>query len=410
MKLDFTSLPPQNPREVCYALSERDQSHLDGLVRELIDQGIAVPCQSPAFLAGLFVIPKTEGAYRLIVDLSPLNKWIRKEHFKMERLDDALDLLDKGDWMTKVDLSQAYYSVPIHKDHQPYLAFTWKGLCLMFARMCFGLSPAPRIFTKILKPILKWMRRLGAKIVGYIDDFWLAHHDFTVCKDLTLQLIAKLEELGFMVNMKKSIVSPTKKIKFLGMNIMSDTMELELPTDKRVKIVSLLKQILRKRVCSTREMSSLLGTLEAIRSAFPMTPLYYRAIQSWSIENMRRQGMTRRLIPLTDIELEELRFWVALLPSLKPRKLTLYQGSATQILSDASLTGWGATVNNQPVHGLWTPQEKGLHINTLELLAVEKTIIAFQDQLYNKNVILRGDNVTMALHTSQRREEREVSF
>ena len=42
----------------------------------------------------------------------------------------------------------------------------------MFTRVCFGLSSAPQIFTKVIRPVFTYMRTLGVKIFGYIDDFY----------------------------------------------------------------------------------------------------------------------------------------------------------------------------------------------------------------------------------------------
>ena len=147
----------------------------------------------------------------------------------MENLQQALDLLEQGYYMTKVDLKNAYYSIPITQEHQP-----WKDKVWMFTRLCFGLSPAPRIFTKVMKPLLANMRSLVAKIIAYIDDLWLANRDNNRCRQLTFRLITLLEELGFTVNREKSVTEPVQYITFLGMDICSTNMTVSLPAPKTV--------------------------------------------------------------------------------------------------------------------------------------------------------------------------------
>ena len=39
-----------------------------------------------------------------------------------------------------------------------------------FKCLCFGISSAPRIFTKILKPVYAFFRQLGIRCIYYIDD------------------------------------------------------------------------------------------------------------------------------------------------------------------------------------------------------------------------------------------------
>ena len=54
-------------------------------------------------------------------------------------------------------------------------------------------------------------------------------------------------------------------------------------------------------------------------------------------------------------------------------------------LSDASNEGWGSHLEQNSTQGLWSPQEKGLHINVLELKAVFLTLRHFKDQCQDQN-------------------------
>ena len=51
-----------------------------------------------------------------------------KPHFKMEGLSSLQDLLRQGDWLIKVNLNDAYLTVPMHPDHQSCLCFTIKAV------------------------------------------------------------------------------------------------------------------------------------------------------------------------------------------------------------------------------------------------------------------------------------------
>jgi len=55
----------------------------------------------------------------------------------------------QGNWMIKLDLQDAHLIVPVHRDHQNFLHFTWKGQAYQFQTLPFGLGPAPLIFTKL---------------------------------------------------------------------------------------------------------------------------------------------------------------------------------------------------------------------------------------------------------------------
>ena len=59
----------------------------------------------------------------MILNLKRLNKFVDYKHFKMESLQNVLELIRPGIYMASIDLKDAFYSVPIHKNHQAYLAF-----------------------------------------------------------------------------------------------------------------------------------------------------------------------------------------------------------------------------------------------------------------------------------------------
>jgi len=85
-------------------------------------------------------------------------------------------------YMASVDLRDAYYSVPIHNDHQKYLRFCCKGRLLQFNCLPNGLACAPRLFTRILKPVYAMLGQMGRIDVGYIDDSYLQGENREDCQ------------------------------------------------------------------------------------------------------------------------------------------------------------------------------------------------------------------------------------
>ena len=51
------------------------------------------------------------GGFRPIVNLKPLNRFIKYEHFKMDGLETVRILVKKGDWFIKLNLKDAYFTV-----------------------------------------------------------------------------------------------------------------------------------------------------------------------------------------------------------------------------------------------------------------------------------------------------------
>ena len=121
------------------------------------------------FVSSIFLVPQKGGGQRPVVNLLPLNQFIPCEHFKMEGIHMLKDLLRKGDFMVKIDLKDAYYTVPVCQNHQKFLRFVWKETMYEFSCLPFGLASAPRVFTKLMKPVVGLLRQLGTRLIVYLD-------------------------------------------------------------------------------------------------------------------------------------------------------------------------------------------------------------------------------------------------
>ena len=74
--------------------------------------------------------------------------------------------------MVSLDLKDAYLQVPIHPDSRKYLRFVAFGQVYQFKALCFGLSTAPQVFTRVMAPVSTFLHRAGIRIHRYLDD-WL---------------------------------------------------------------------------------------------------------------------------------------------------------------------------------------------------------------------------------------------
>ena len=90
--------------------------------------------------------------------------------------------------MASIDLKDAFYSVPVHKNHQTYLKFFVEEY-LKFAYMPNGHGPAMRIFTKISKIPFFVLREKGFLSVVYVDDSYLQGDDYEDCFSNVLNTI-----------------------------------------------------------------------------------------------------------------------------------------------------------------------------------------------------------------------------
>ena len=129
---------------------------IDSEINGLIKKQVIRECNHVhgEFLSPIFSVPKKDGKVRLILNLKNLNQHIPYEHFKMDSIFSALELVTQECWMASLDLKDAYYSVKIHPAYQKYLRFYYNNKIYEYTAYRSGLSSRPRKFTKLLKPVL----------------------------------------------------------------------------------------------------------------------------------------------------------------------------------------------------------------------------------------------------------------
>ena len=102
-----------------------------------------------------------------------------------------------------------------------FVSFKRKDLIYQFLCLCFGLGPTPRIFTKLLKVTISLRRKLNVWLIIFLDDILLmaaSVKELTLARDTRIYLV---QNLGFLINIKKFVLQPCQTIQFLGMKINS---------------------------------------------------------------------------------------------------------------------------------------------------------------------------------------------
>ena len=219
-------------------MSKAELNIIESALDKLIKSGAVKQCVDVQgqFLSSFFTVPKPDGSARFILNLKKLNKFILDYHFKIEDLRTATNLLRKKYLMCRLDLKDAYFSVSICKNFRKFLRFKYRDKLFEFRALPFGLSSSPYIFTKIMKPVVTYLRKLGIIVVIYLDDFLIIADSKESCLNSLNITINLLEFLGFTINFEKSQLIPVMQCKFLGVILNSLDMILELPLYKKLKI------------------------------------------------------------------------------------------------------------------------------------------------------------------------------
>ena len=301
--------------------------------------------------------------------------------------------MKKNCYMASIDLTDAYYTVPVAVEHRKYLRFFWRNRLFQYTCLPNGIASAPRYFIKLLKPVYSTLRSQGYLNVGYIDDSCLQGDSKTECRSNIFTTLNLFESLGFLINREKSVLQPCQKLAFLGFLLDSVNMKVFLTADKREKNILACQQLLKKSVTSIREVAHVIGLLVSSLPAVQYGPLYYRSLEiDKNTALQQNNGNYEATMTLSSESLSDLSWWVTSLPSAC-KNITM-GNPAIEMSTDASTLGWGAVCNGQSAQGMWSPLEKQKHINEIELLAVYFGLKSFLFLLKGKHVCIKSDNST----------------
>ncbi|XP_068671103.1 uncharacterized protein [Montipora foliosa] len=303
------------------------------------------------FLSNLFTIPKKGGELRPVINLKPLNHFVEYHHFKMEGLTSLLDLIRSNDYMITMDLKDAYLSVPTHVDHSKYLRFEWESELWEFTCLPFGLSSAPRVFTKVMKPVIGKVRSQGIRSVIYLDDMAVLSRSIDQSNLDSQFVIETLQSVGFLINWEKSILKPCQRIQFLGFTIDSSSMAVSLPQEKLNKLVERASATLHHSKRSVREVAEVIGLIVSSFPAIKLARLHYRHLQFSKInalkENLNNFNAACSLSQGVKDELE----WFSTRCHLYNGTSIKKRSSVMVLTTDASQSGWGVTFEWRVVDG-----------------------------------------------------------
>lgn len=224
-RLQFAMKPPRfNGVLISEATGEAAEA-LESEISSLLSLGairiVLEGERNQGFYSRYSLIPEIGGSLRLILDLRRLNLHLRKYKLKMLTHNVLIRSIRPGEWFTSVDLQDAYSHISIYQAHRKCLRFPFKGTAYEYQTLPFGLSLAPRVFSKCVEAALNPMRALGLRVFAYLDDFLLCAPSRENAEIDMQKLIDRVHSLGFNINLCKSFLSPTQRIEYLGLEINS---------------------------------------------------------------------------------------------------------------------------------------------------------------------------------------------
>lgn len=395
----------------------KDPEFVDSAVADLLESGCAYEVPFKPFVVNpLSVATQKSGKKRLILDLSVLNKHVKKEKFKFEDWRLAVQFFQKDCFSFKFDLRQGYHHFDVCPQQQTYLGFSWKNKFYCFSVLVFGLASSPYLFSKCLRAMVKFWRQNAINIVLYLDDGFGMASSYAHCERDSEFVKKSLIDAGFLINEEKSIFNPVQKLEWLGIVWNSVEFSLSIPERRISDLLRSIDEILKIFPNVTaRQLAQVTGKIISLSPVYGnltrlMTRYCYMSIET-------RSSWDKKLFFHFHYEVfQELKFWRENVRNRNLKSLKSYSPTSVIIYSDASNFACGAytvKLKSKIFHKMWNENEKLASSTWREMKAIEQALISFKNEIKGTNIKWYTDNQN-CLHIvksgSMKEDLQKISF
>lgn len=173
-------------------------------IQRLLDAGIIQPSES-SYRAPIVPVLKPDKTVRLCVNYKLLNA---KTIDDLHPLSDANEVLSQAAgaaYITKIDLSSAFYQVPLQKDCRHYTAFQCHLGLFEFKFSPMGLKNSPRTLDRLVRRLVRAAGRHDcSNASSFLDDVIISSKSWPSHIAHTRAILTQLRDANLTANVRKS--------------------------------------------------------------------------------------------------------------------------------------------------------------------------------------------------------------
>lgn len=350
--------------------------------------------------------------------------------FSFKSVDDVVEVMEEGDFISVVDIKSAYKAVSVDPEHADLQALRWevngKERYLIDKRLCFGLRCAPYYFYLISEFIYNVLSdRYGITVVNYLDDFAAISRSFDEGLFAQNCIIKLLRFLGFHVSWNK-VTCPFQNATFLGIIIDTVNLELRLPEGKANKTLGLLNKVNGCKTISRKNFQQeargkLTGLLAHCSCVVKGGRTYCRRLY-----NLHKVAIQKHLkvVRLSTEAQADINWWLQFICVFNGKSTVKKEKYMYDMTSDSSRLGFGVYLGKDWLYGSWEEncmfdsdckhlcdiqpvlsEADGVNINVLELWPVVVGVKRWGHKVAGSTLMVVVDNmqVLYMLHTGRRK-------
>jgi hypothetical protein len=265
------------------------------------------------FESTVFTVPKKDGRFRLCTDYRPLNEFQTKRPFKMETVQMVVETIQLRDFGMLVDLTDCYLTLGLPPSQQKYCRFRHPitGQRLQWTTISFGMSEAPRICTKLLRPIVGLLKQLGVRCCIYIDDLLILHQDRTkLARGMAIAMDLLQRQVGLNLKTSKCSFRPSRQFTCLGFEWITATMTVSVPRARLWEAQRTARRLVKLAAAPihTRDSARFVGKVTAMTRGIQGARRRLVHIQQPLGTAVREEGFTGYVLLSTE-SIAALQWW-----------------------------------------------------------------------------------------------------
>jgi hypothetical protein len=378
-------------------LEEEKLAWLDCHVAELLADGVVdvVPAGKEVFCSPIFLVPKPgPKKWRVVHNLKRWNNGVvDTPKVKYLGLDTLLRSVRKGWWAFTLDFKSGFHHLSLHPSMWKWMGFRHRGLKYWYKVTGFGGKMTPGLFKKHTDVLVRELRAQGARVGLWVDDMicvFPSKEQALVFRDEVL--VVWLKRLGWVRCPEKGEWEPSQRVEWIGyvIDLMAGTVGLK--EERKVKVVSVLDEVLGlvvggKKV-GRRLLAKVAGMVVSAGRALPVVRPLTRSL----FKDIGIEGNWWGSVWVSEEGVEDLRML---------REAVLCWGEAeawmperVEVLrSDAAGdVGWGGWCVEGFALGQWDGKEREKGIFWKEVVGAVNTFLCYGEKFVGRKVRLEVDN------------------
>jgi Reverse transcriptase (RNA-dependent DNA polymerase) len=209
---------------------------------------------------------------RVVVHYTTHNEVLASRKFRLETLSDLAPRKTQGDSLIEAEVEDAHYHLRMGRRDREKAHFHIARRFFRTLALNCGLSLAPSLFIKFLRPFIQELRRQGHRIISYLDDISGAHRTGSVDApasqdDATRagrEIRSMFVELGLWLHSTKTDCLGKHALAVLGV-VVNTRRDVYLLYHEKIRKTSLAARLFRltcnrhERRCTVRDVQQFCG-------------------------------------------------------------------------------------------------------------------------------------------------------